>query len=298
MTAMPPPSEIDKVRSDSDVWVHLGVPPRKVGDDAGSSASKPGLGPVGSSTAASASQPGLSSVGSEASLDQPGLCLVGSGASGSGGGGGSNGGGGDDGGAVDKPQRSCVGCQKHFRPNELLLDGGDTEKGAAWDWQGRTWDRCFDCYLLLNPKMAQMRRDEAAAEFKRLVRKAWRLRDSGRSKQRDIARATNFRKTLEGIKASQTDLPDRMARKLAMVALTKVIDDVHRQLLAMDSQFQQTFDDIFIKYVKEKDREAAEPGYVASPHGNVASVEDGRPGGSAIWRFTVGMGCGWGVTWG
>ena len=67
MTAMPPPSEINKVRSDGegDVWVHLGFP-SKVDESAGSSPSKLG-GAAGSSTAASASQPGLSPVGSLAS---------------------------------------------------------------------------------------------------------------------------------------------------------------------------------------------------------------------------------------
>ena len=233
-------------------------------------------------------------MGSEASLGQPGLSLVGPGASAGSVGEGSNGGGSNDNGAVEKPPRSCSVCHKNFFPNQLLLDGGDTEKGAAWDWQGTTFERCFECYLIQNPKKGQMRREEAAAEFKKLVRKAWRLRDTGKAKQRDIARASNFRITLAGIKASQTDLPDRVARKLAMVALTKVIDDVHRQLLAMDDEFQQTFDTIFMQYVKEKDREAAEPGYVAPPDGNVASVEDRRPGGGAIWRLTAGMACGWG----
>ena len=249
-TAMPPPSQIDEARS-------AGNLPRTGGEDAGGN--KPGGN--GSLTAAGASQPGLSPVGSAVSLRQPELSLVGPGASNAGGSGGSSTSGGSDGGhAFHKPPASCSGCQVPHH-SELLLDGGDTEKGAARDWH-RTWMRCFECYMLLHPKKGHIGREEAEAEFTRLVRNAGQARTSGQAQQRAIARVA-------------TAQQQAIARD---INFTEVVDDVPRRLLAMDDPFRQSRRWPWcFEYVKEKDREAAEPGYAASPH--VATVEDKHLGG-------------------
>jgi hypothetical protein len=105
----------------------------------------------------------------------------------------------------------------------------------------------------------------------------WKKRSTGKQKQRAIARATNYKQTLQELLAH----PDHKSgviryeqcRKMAAVILTKTADAVVQQLLAMAPDLRDRTKTIYEDWLKEKDRQALDPTYVPSVDGDIAPAD-------------------------
>lgn len=174
-----------------------------------------------------------------------------------------------------KPRQQCSECCKPYHPNQLLVNHGDN---PCSDWQGGLWKICWGCFQQTEQHQNWHKKhgDKTELEFKRAIKRMWRARQTGKAKERSIARSSNFKATVDGIMGhpdNKGKISKSHAKKMAQVALTKAAAAVAAAVMTWTTTFREQILQINAEYLKDKDAEARDPTYVTSVDGKHVGSE-------------------------